>query len=59
MVKPKKQLSSLTFVIITSKVKTSLLSNCIGIFKLNLMLRLKGNEGWAKEYLLTSSQSWE
>lgn len=43
MIKPKKLLSSLTFVIITSKVKSSLHLHHIGKFKLNLILGLKGN----------------
>lgn len=49
MIKPKKLLSSLTFVITTSKVKRSLLSNYIGMFKLDLMLGLKGNGWWGEE----------
>lgn len=56
MIKPKKLLSSLTFVIITSKVKSSLLLNYIGKFKLNLMLGLKGNgDGECGEELLLPS----
>lgn len=60
MIKPKKLLSSLAFVIITSKVKSSFLLHNIGKFKLNLMLRLKGNgDGECGEKLfLPSRQSF-
>lgn len=59
MIKPKKLLSSLTFVIITATVKSSPFLNYIGMFKLNLMLGLKGNGGWGEEPLLPSRQSFE
>lgn len=50
MIKPKKLLSSLTFVIITSNIKSSLLLNYIGMFKFNLMLGLKGNRWEGRNY---------
>lgn len=43
MIKPTKLLSSVTFVIITSQVKSSLYLNYFGMFKLYLMLGLEGN----------------
>lgn len=57
MIKRKKLLSSLTFIIITSEVKSSLFLNYIGMFKLNLMLGLKGNggEGGGNDYYLAAS----
>lgn len=56
MIKPKKLLSSLTFVIITSKVKSSLLLHYIGKFKLNLMLGFKGKRGWGVQGAITITQ---
>lgn len=50
MIKPMKLLSSLTFVIITSNIKSSLLLNYIGMFKLNLTLGLKGNRWEGRNY---------
>lgn len=56
MIKRKKLLSSLTFIIITSEVKSSLFLNYIGMFKLNLMLGLKGNGGGGRnDYYLAAS----
>lgn len=58
MIKPKELLTSFTFVIISTKVKSSLLSNYIGMFKINIMLGLEGNgvrgKRWNDHYLTPS-----